>query len=113
MGESREVWEQRVQRLRDSELKTGEFAAELGINPRTLTYWKWRLGREARSAAAGGSAKQKATFVEVKPEEPRSSVGTERIEIVLDEGRTVVRVPERFDLETLRRVVVALASRTQ
>src|SRR5438876_12043657 len=45
---NREEWAKRVERWRDSGLRTAEFAAELGVNPRTLTYWKWLLGKEAR-----------------------------------------------------------------
>ena len=33
----REEWAKRVERWRDSGLTTAEFAAELGINPKTLT----------------------------------------------------------------------------
>jgi hypothetical protein len=43
----RKEWAKRVERWRDSGLKAAEFAAELGINPRTLTYWAWTLKREA------------------------------------------------------------------
>ena len=43
----REEWAKRVERWRDSGLTTAEFATELGINPRTLTYWAWTLKREA------------------------------------------------------------------
>jgi orotate phosphoribosyltransferase-like protein len=43
----REEWAKRVERWRDSGLTTEEFAAELGINPKTLTYWAWTLKREA------------------------------------------------------------------
>ena len=32
----REEWAKRVERWRDSGLRTAEFATELGINPRTL-----------------------------------------------------------------------------
>jgi transposase-like protein len=107
-GKGREVWAERVRRLQDSELTTAEFAAELGVNPRTLTYWKWRLRKEARTAPSQGmSPKRTATFVEVK----RAPVAPEPIEVLID-GRTVVRVREGFDLETLRRVVVALSNGT-
>jgi hypothetical protein len=34
----REEWAKRVERWRDSGLTTAEFAAEVGINPKTLTY---------------------------------------------------------------------------
>src|SRR5207248_3237360 len=45
---SREEWTKRVERWRESGLTCAEFAAELGINPRTLTYWKWMFAKEAR-----------------------------------------------------------------
>jgi hypothetical protein len=44
---AREEWAKRVERWRDSGLTTAEFAAELGINPHSLTYWAWTLKREA------------------------------------------------------------------
>jgi hypothetical protein len=44
---AREEWAKRVE-WRDSGLSCAEFAAEVGVNPRTLTYWKWVLGKEAR-----------------------------------------------------------------
>jgi hypothetical protein len=43
----REEWAKRVERWRDGDLTTAEFAAELGINPKTLTYSAWTLKREA------------------------------------------------------------------
>jgi transposase-like protein len=112
MHKAREVWTERVRRLQDSDLTTAEFAAELGINPRTLTYWKWRLRKESRSAPTRAtSTKPKATFVEVKADDIRPTMTAEPIEVVINE-RTVVRVREGFDGETLRRVVVALSSGT-
>jgi hypothetical protein len=45
---TREEWAKRVERWRDSELWAAEFAAGLGINARTLVYWKYILGKEAR-----------------------------------------------------------------
>ncbi|MEM6531604.1 MAG: hypothetical protein AAF654_03225 [Myxococcota bacterium] len=50
--ESREVWAKRVELWKDSGLTAREFAAEVGINHRTLTYWKYQLSKEAK---AGGS----------------------------------------------------------
>src|SRR5688572_27597837 len=43
---AREEWAKRVERWCESGLTAAEFAAELGINARTLTYWKWVLGRK-------------------------------------------------------------------
>jgi transposase-like protein len=108
MGDGREVWAQRVRRLEESELTTAEFAAELGINPRTLTYWKWRLGKEQRAELPRPpTAKSSPAFVEVKPDQ--AVVVSTPIEIVLD-ARVVVRVTRDFDPEVLRRVVATLVS---
>jgi transposase-like protein len=106
----REVWEPRVRRLRESDLTVAEFARELGVNPSTLTYWKWRLGRETRASKPRVAPARKApTFIEVKPEAPTPPPSAERIEIMFA-GGMVIRVPETFEPETLRRVVAALTS---
>jgi len=109
MAKGKAVWEQRVRRLEESDLTTAEFAAELGINPKTLTYWKWRLRKERRSSSARATSEQKPTFVEVKPERAQSVAIPAPIEIVID-GRTVVRVSRDFEPEVLRLVVATLAS---
>ena len=44
--------EERIRRWQESNLTAKEFAAELGINARTLTYWKWKLGRGSKAKAA-------------------------------------------------------------
>ncbi len=110
----REVWEKRVERLRDSDLTDREFAAEIGVNVHTLRSWKWKLAAERR--AKGGTPKAhparsrpaatrnggvpKATFVELElaPSEP----------IELRVGGVEVRVPIGFDEATLTRVVAVL-----
>ena len=110
MADGREVWAQRVRRLEESDLTTAEFAAELGINPRTLTYWKWRLGKEQRAESPRArSAKKSPTFVEVKPGHEPTVVAPTPIEIVLD-AHVVVRVTRDFDPEVRRLVVATLAS---
>jgi hypothetical protein len=44
---SRAEWAKRVERWKDSGLSAEEFSSELGINARTLIYWKYTLSREA------------------------------------------------------------------
>jgi hypothetical protein len=108
MRTARDRWAKRVQQWEQSGQTAATFAAEWGINPRTLTYWKWRLGKERAAVLGAGTERTPAEFVEVTP--PASTwwtSGSERIEIVIDD-RVVVRVPEAFDAETLRRVVDAL-----
>lgn len=81
----REEWAKRVERWRDSGLTTAEFAAELGINPKTLTYWAWTLKREANGkkrvwsskkrpvAARGASTATGPAFVELPRRKPSAS----------------------------------------
>ncbi len=98
--DARATWAKRVERWRASRLSAGQFAAEIGVNARTLTYWKWKLGRpESR----------RAEFVEVTPTSaaPPCATPSEQLEVVLG-GGVVIRVPERFDADELRRVVAAL-----
>jgi hypothetical protein len=102
--DARATWAKRVERWGASGLSAAEFALEIGVNARTLTYWKWKLGKaEPRLAAP------KPEFVEVvAPAFPLTS--GDALEVVLV-GGVVIRVPARFDAEALRRVVVALEAR--
>ena len=111
----REEWAKRVERWRDSGLTTAEFAAELGINPKTLTYWAWTLKREAggkkrvwpakkRPAAAGrGTPAQGPTFVEL----PRQG-SSARFELEI-RGRRL-HIPSAFDAQQLRALLEILES---
>ena len=114
----REEWAKRVERWRDSGLPTAEFAAELGINARTLTYWAWILKREAsggkvrrpakarKQAAASAPAgstppRAVAAFVEVQG---RAAQGRFELEI----GGRRLHIPERFDEQQLRSLLALL-----
>jgi hypothetical protein len=89
-------------------LSAAEFALEIGVNARTLTYWKWKLGKaEARRGAA------RPEFVEVVTPATLGTSGEvslDALEVVLG-GGVVIRVPARFDADALRRVVAALEAR--
>ena len=117
---AREEWSKRVERWRDSGLKCAEFAREIGVNPRTLTYWKWVLGREARGemrmwprkagarARAGESKASPSAPIRV-PELIEVEVAPRdgRFELELSSGRRL-RVPARFDATELRRLLDVL-----
>ena len=114
----REEWAKRVERWRDSGLTTAEFAAELGINPRTLTYWAWTLKREASgkkgvwpakrrkvaepAAAASKVAGVRSAFVEVV----QSRAPEARFELEV-RGRRL-HIPEGFDAKQLRSLLEIL-----
>ena len=110
---SRDEWAKRVERWRDSGLTTAEFAAELGINPHSLTYWAWTLKREAggnkrvwpkksrTQVASRRAAESSAPFVEVKSHTPRAQF---ELEI---RGRRL-HIPDSFDAEQLRSLLAIL-----
>lgn len=106
---SRDEWAKRVERWRDSGLSAAEFGAEVGVNPRTLTYWKWMLSREAAGLAAPrrrsrSAPKQapNAAFVEI-----RSAAPSATFELMLANGRRL-QIPMAFDASTLERLLAVL-----
>ena len=120
---AREEWAKRVERWRDSGLTCAEFAAELGINPRTLTYWKWVLGKESRgekrvwpSRNGRKSRVPRATDTGAPPTaasivdgivEVQAVPRDARFELELGAGRRL-RVPASFDAAELRRLLEVL-----
>jgi hypothetical protein len=113
----REEWAKRVERWRDSGLTTAEFAAEVGISAKTLTYWAWTLKREATGAkrvwpakkkrqgatSAAAGATVRAPFVEVS-----SQVGQQRFELEV-RGRRL-HIPHGFDAQQLSSLLQVLES---
>src|SRR5713101_9207447 len=73
MGQtSRETWAKRVARWKASGLRAKEFGAKFGIKPKSLEWWKWRLGADAKrqrrprkSARCTATAISPLTFVEM------------------------------------------------
>jgi len=77
--ESRETWANRVERWRESGLTSGEFCAEVDLNPRTLIYWAWRLRKEgsvppAKSARKLQKPKIPLATAAVKPPREKKAV---------------------------------------
>ncbi len=109
--DTREIWAKRVERWADSGLTAAEFASEAGVNPRTLTFWKWRL----RSVKAPAAKKQpvvdrRPAFVELIGSSSGAADDSATLEIILRDG-VRVRVPAGADEATLKRVVGVLEAR--
>ena len=113
---SRETWAQRVERWKDSGLTAKEYAAEVGVNAHSLSWWKWHLASVASGKPAGlGRTRRRrkaaidetaaVTFVELP-----SAVVAEPFEIVLPSSLRV-RVPSSFDPAALRRLLDVLSVR--
>lgn len=107
----REIWAKRVERWQSSDLTCKEFAAEIGVNPRTLSHWKWMLSQPAakKSSPKQGRrrapAEPKVSFTEVLA--PALVSASPPIEIVGSRGLSI-RVNQAFDEETLRRVIAVV-----
>ncbi len=93
--ETRATWAARVARWTSSELTAAAFAARERINPRTLTYWRWRLRADGTAAL-------------VVPEDARDTPAG--VEIVLPAGYRV-RLTEPVGAATLRTVLDVLEAR--
>lgn len=103
--DSAPVWRERVDRWKQSGKTAREFAKLEGIRPETLAWWKWRLQRQEAASQADVTT---PTLVPVQVSGAEPEPWASSIELVLAEGRVVVRVGPEFDERTLRRVVDAL-----
>jgi transposase-like protein len=110
---TRAEWVKRVERWQDSGLTAKEFAAELDVSPNSLTFWKWKLGRE-RSAPKANATKAPQSndvttlqFLQLVPTQDDAPSSPASLELVIRHD-LVVRVPRGFDEETLTRVVRVL-----
>jgi hypothetical protein len=93
-----------VQAWEASELSARAYGARAGVNANTLVSWRWQQRR--RGEAQSAPPMRGLEFVELR----ETGSGGERdatIELRL-EGLTV-RVPDGFEVETLRRVLSVLA----
>ena len=113
MRVSREEWAKRVERWQDSGLTAKEFAVELGVNPRTLVYWKWQLSRGKSSTVSPS----RATEVETWPSKPLPLVEVTPMarpasyELELSRGLRLT-IPSTFDEAALRRLLAVLGATT-
>ena len=102
---SRVEWARRIERWRDSGLTAAQFGAESNVNPRTLTYWKWVLSKEARGEKTAAPALSSPAFVEVRTAPSRAA-----FEVALANGRRL-QIPAAFDAGTLERLLAILERR--
>jgi hypothetical protein len=107
MRTSREEWRKRVERWKDSGLTAEQYASELGINAKTLQFWKYKLAKPAASAQrARRRPRVEATLplIEVQP----ASADGSAFELALSGGKRL-RIPAAFEVEALERLLAVLA----
>jgi transposase len=96
-----------------SGLSAAEFAAQVGVSPSTLAWWRWKLRRERQTRShrrrGRGKAKAPLAFVEITAEPAaegaRTSAGLE-----LQLADVTLRISEDFEERTLARVLQVLRS---
>jgi hypothetical protein len=115
---SREAWAKRVERWRESGLTAAEYAAEIGVRPQTLSWWKWRLASLGQVGTVAQRRQRKMsrnpvkaatvsplTFVEMRAPAPGES-----LEVVLPTSFRICVRPD-FDAATLARLLDVLEAR--
>lgn len=98
--ETEQRWRVHVTEWAKSGLTCKAYAAKAQVNPRTLTWWKSKLGE----------AVTPAPFVEVTSQ-VAAMAGTESGVVELVVGRVVVRLRGRVDADALVRVLDVLEAR--
>lgn len=114
------LWRGAIERCDKSGLTVREFCRKQGINPSTLSWWRWELRRRAAKPQGGkskGPVPGSRRFLPVEvvgiPHAPQSPCEREAcpraqaIEILLG-GNRRIRVAQGFDAETLHRVLSVL-----
>jgi hypothetical protein len=108
---TRDEWRKRVRAWKASGLSCAQFAGRAGIHAGTLSWWRWKLGTEG-SERRGGQRRvpPRVAFVELTPAPPREAAsGCECLELTV--GGITLRVPDRFEAQTLARVLEVLEAR--
>jgi hypothetical protein len=113
---SRTEWLDRVRGWVASGLPCREYALSCGINPRTLSWWRWKLDRDGEDLTSSRPHVERslpATFVELEPSQPvgREQADHPELSIELVVGETIVRLSDGFDGAGLERVLDVLEAR--
>ena len=105
-----DYWSKVIDLQEKSGLTTREFARTHQLNPNTLSWWRWALGRTR-------PLKRKSSFVELKIAESTSSYNSESanptsttagLEISLNHLGATLQVTPATDLQLLRTVMETL-----
>lgn len=95
----REFWKRACREV-ERGAQVGEVARRLGVRPRTLQWWGWRLGRERTKAA------ETVGFLPVVAQERIGSVSTAAVE--LETSGVRVRIEVGTDVGYVAALVAAI-----
>jgi transposase-like protein len=108
MRTSREEWCKRVERWKESGLTAEQYAAELGINPRTLQFWQYKLRRASGASKPHAGVKRGARKEPLPLVEVHSTVtDANGFELELG-GSKRLRIPSGFNAAALERLLIVL-----
>ena len=114
MRASRDQWQKRVEQWQSSGLEAEVYAAQKGLNAKTLLNWKYKLKRAARPAGRGRRAGSRPAGADAGipalplVELPAIAMPADgRFEIELAPGYRV-RMPGTFEAGALRRLLKVL-----
>jgi transposase-like protein len=107
---TREEWAARVAQLKESGLSVARFAADIGVNAKTLAWWRAELASPSAPAAAKPHAPRPIAIAPLKFVEMTTRSDGAPVEVVLPSG-IAIRVRSGFDLATLARVLDVVESR--
>lgn len=104
---ARDRWAKRVREWKASGRSCREFASDAGVNPSTLAWWSWKLGRESEP-----ESRSVLRFVELTGLDDAAAgdrvVETESSRLVLRVDGYAVDVHNGFDGPTLARLLGVL-----
>jgi hypothetical protein len=95
-----ERWHSVIDRYEASGQSLREFAEANDLNRKTLAWWRWELGRSARTPSTA--------FIELVVEEPGSGESSGTVVVELGDSGARALVGHGTDLPLLRRVAAAL-----
>lgn len=101
---ARAKWREHVRAWRSSGESAVDYCARAGLNPRTLSWWAWKLKSDRQSASPAAKPSATATFVELASVELPSG-------FELEVGAVLVRVPSDFESGALSRLLDTLEAR--
>ncbi len=110
---TREEWTVRVAQLKQSGLSLARFAAQIGVNAKTLSWWRTQLAAASTSpkrVRVRNRQERSAALAPLNFIEMTTSIDSGPVEVVLPSGISV-RVRPGFDSSTLVRVLDVLDSR--
>ena len=109
---SRDEWQKRVERWKESGLTAKEFASETGINAGTLQFWQYKLKNGERRVRSRRVTRTQASILSSIVEVPTPMVAQDnRFEIELGNGR-LLRVPAAFDASAFKALLGILDGTT-